>query len=82
MLELEKIRMLFTKKERKVIKHLASKPKAMKKFYSMWKCIKCEKEFYYQPLRCPICAGELKAVRKYSTYFEYPVTRYAREEEL
>lgn len=67
---------LFTKNERKIIHDLASKPKIRKRQYSMWKCGECEEEYYFRPLRCPICTGGVKTIRRYTTFLEYPVNRY------
>jgi len=75
---LESIKKFFTKKEREVIHELVSKPKIRKRYYNMWKCIECAEEFYFQPLRCPICTADVKMVRKYTTFVEYPLTKYVQ----
>lgn len=73
-----KIQQLLTKKERKVIHDLASKPKVRKKAYGIWKCAnaECAEEYYFQPIHCPICTADIKAVKKFKTFLEYPVTKY------
>lgn len=72
------IQKLFSRKERKIIHDLASKPKIRKRFYNMWKCGNemCGEEFYFQPLRCPICMSDIREVKKYTTLVEYPITKY------
>lgn len=67
---------LFGKKEAKIIHDLASKPKVRKRAYAVWKCSACEEEFHYQSMKCPICAAEVREVKKFTTFVEYPVTKY------
>lgn len=55
---LEAIQKLLTKKEKKVIHDLASKPKVRKRAYKVWRCADCSEEFYFEPLRCPLCTGK------------------------
>ena len=70
------IEKLLSKKERKVIHDLASKPKIRKRSYKVWKCSSCEEEYYFQPLKCPVCTSEVREVKKHTTFVEYPVTKY------
>ena len=72
---LEKI---FNKEDRKVIHDLASKPKLRRRAYSMWKCTnaKCSEEFYFQTLRCPICTSDIRTVKKFTQFVEYPIMKY------
>ncbi|MBI2579019.1 MAG: hypothetical protein HYW26_04885 [Candidatus Aenigmarchaeota archaeon] len=70
---------LFSKKEKKIIHVLTLKPKARKRNYNVWKCDNCGDEYYFRPIKCPVCASDVHLVKRSTTVMESPVTKYLAE---